>query len=473
MAYFKIVSNKKGELQAKIQVSGKDLSTGKNKLFVKRVYNTDGLTEAKFRKQVEKLSIGFEEEVAKVYQEETTQLRSKVLTFSELMEEWTENIRINLSINYYQRAKEVGKKFNQFLKQHGLASKPISVITVRDVQMFLSTLAKNGYKTVSTVRVIRDFPKSVSFRMLARERIITRCTSYGMRHKGNNVEKETALAICERCSLEFNEYFEETTEVKPYAVETIKGYRRVLRTLFNEAVRYEWIVKNPVCSTKIGAGSSNTSLRPVVEKEVFSFKEARDFIIRLNALSLEDIYKVMPLKLMLLTGLRTAEMCGLRWSDIDLEKRVVHIKRNRLYAKRIGVYEKEPKTPTSIRDIPLTDTLINDLIIYKEWFRQADERFDERLDDYYLAVNIYRLPIFPQSIGQYLKRYEKQWEIKKVTCHGLRHTYCSLLLSQNVPIQTVSKYMGHSDSTVTLKVYSHFIPDTQEKAIYALNNLTE
>ena len=51
--------------------------------------------------------------------------------------------------------------------------------------------------------------------------------------------------------------------------------------------------------------------------------------------------------------------------------------------------------------------------------------------------------------------------------------YCSLLLSQNVPIQTVSKYMGHSDSTITLEVYSHFIPDTQEKAVFALNNLTK
>lgn len=51
--------------------------------------------------------------------------------------------------------------------------------------------------------------------------------------------------------------------------------------------------------------------------------------------------------------------------------------------------------------------------------------------------------------------------------------YCSLLLSQNVPIQTVSKYMGHSDSTVILEVYSHFIPDTQEKAVFALNNLTK
>jgi len=42
-----------------------------------------------------------------------------------------------------------------------------------------------------------------------------------------------------------------------------------------------------------------------------------------------------------------------------------------------------------------------------------------------------------------------------------------------MPIQTVSKYMGHSDSTVTLEVYSHFIPDTQEKVVSALDSLSK
>lgn len=245
MAYFKITPNKKGELQAKIQVSGKDLSTGKNKLFVKRVYNTDGLTEAKFRKQVEKLSIEFEEDVAKAYQEETTVLRSKVLTFSELMKEWQANIKANLSISYYLRAQEVGRKFNAFLVEQHLDDKPISVITVRDVQMFLNSFAQKGYQTIPTVKVKKDFPKTVNFRELAREHIITRCSSYGMRRKGNCIEKQTALAICEHCDIAFDEYFEEVPSEKKYAAETIKGYRRVLRTLFNEAVRYEWIVKNP------------------------------------------------------------------------------------------------------------------------------------------------------------------------------------------------------------------------------------
>lgn len=76
-------------------------------------------------------------------------------------------------------------------------------------------------------------------------------------------------------------------------------------------------------------------------------------------------------------------------------------------------------------------------------------------------------------MGHWLTKLEAKHGFKHVSFHGLRHTYCSLLLSQNVPIQTVSKYMGHSDSTVTLEVYSRFIPDMQEKVVFALNNISK
>ena len=62
--------------------------------------------------------------------------------------------------------------------------------------------------------------------------------------------------------------------------------------------------------------------------------------------------------------------------------------------------------------------------------------------------------------------------IRNISMHGLRHTYCSVLLTQSVPIQTVTKYLGHSESTVTLEVYSHFMPDTQERALNALDVIT-
>ena len=130
-----------------------------------------------------------------------------------------------------------------------------------------------------------------------------------------------------------------------------------------------------------------------------------------------------------------------------------------------------PKPKTSIRDVPMPENLIADLRKYYDWFAEADSQFRSKLDEYYLAVNMYCLPLYPHTVGHWLKTFEEEHHFRYVSCHGLRHTYCSLLLTQNVPIQTVSKYMGHSDSTVTLKVYSHFIPDTQDRVLNALEKL--
>lgn len=475
MAYYKITTNKKGELVAKMQVYGKDLSTGERKLYVKRVYNENGLTEAKFKKFLDKEVIAFEEEVARAYREHDVSVKARVLTFHELMAEWKETIKANLSISYYAKAQETEKKFNEYLRQVNLYDKPISAITVRDVQLFLNSFAGKKYNLTykHTAKLKNTLPKTVNFRQLEREGIIDRCRSYHMNHYDAHITKETARAICDRYNLNYDDYFETVKNEKTYSSETIKGYRRILRTLFNEAVRYEWITKNPVCATKIGAGSSNTSLRAVPEKEVFSFKEAQEFLKMLDGLSDDIINQRVCLKILLYTGIRNAELHGLRWSDIDFDNNVLHVRRNRLYSQEFGIYEKEPKTKTSIRDIPMPSSLVDDLKKYKDWFRLADDHFDEKLDEYYLAVGLDRQPLYPQTMGHWLTKLEAKHGFKHVTCHGLRHTYCSLLLSQNVPIQTVSKYMGHSDSTVTLEVYSHFIPDTQEKAVFALNNLTK
>lgn len=474
MAYFKIEKNKKGELQAKIQVSGKDPLTDKNKIFVKRIYNENGLTEAKFHKQVEKIAIEFEDEVAKAYG--TAQILTnsqRVLSFAELMTEWQATIKADLSMNYYARAKDTGERFNAFLQQRHLDKKPISAITVRDVQMFLNSFAQQGYETKPTARLKKALPAKVNFRELDRQGIINRCVSYGMNRKGKRILVERAKAICKFYKLNFDVYFDAKPEHRQYAVETVKGHRRILRALFNEAVRYEWITKNPVCGTKVGAGNSNTSLRPIGEKEVFTFKEAREFMEHLKTIPEGDMNVRMPIEIMLLTGMRRAEVCGLRWSNVDFEKKVIHVKQNRLYLPKVGTYEKAPKTKTSERDIPMPDALVEDMTSYMRWFRIADDDFDNKLDQYYVASNIYRQPISPNSLGQQLRRLEEKWGMRQVSCHGLRHTYCSLLLSQNVPIQTVSRYMGHSDSTITLQVYSHFIPDTQGIAINALNKITD
>ena len=474
MAFFKITTNKKGELQAKIQAYGKDLSTGERKLYVKRIFNEDCLTEAKFKKFVEKASIEFEESIVRAYENQTVEIRTRVLTFNELLQEWKANIRANLSLGYYARILEIEDKFNVFLKERGLFDKPISAITVRDIQLFLNSFSDKTYTLGSrTVELKKPLPKTVNFRQLEREGILSRNSSYHMNHNNARIVETAARKMCERFSIDFDTYFTVIPNERRYSQETIKGYRRMLRTLFNEAVRYEWITFNPVSRTKINTGNSNTSLRPIGEKEVFSFTEVQEFLSALDRLPKEAINQKVCLKIMLLTGVRNAELHGLRWDDIDFENKQIHVRRNRLYSRVIGIYEKEPKTKTSFRDIPIPSELFDELLAYREWFRLADDAFDSKLDQYYLAVGLDREPLYPQTIGNCLYRIEQKNGLKHVTCHGLRHTYCSLLLSQNVPIQTVSKYMGHSDSTITLKVYSHFIPDTKDRVIFALDSITK
>ena len=116
-------------------------------------------------------------------------------------------------------------------------------------------------------------------------------------------------------------------------------------------------------------------------------------------------------------------------------------------------------------------SLISELKEYMNWFRLADPDFDSKLDEYYFAVNIYREPESTGSLGHWLKKFQERNGLKQVTCHGLRHTYCSVMLAKNVPVNTVSKYMGHSDATITLKVYAHFIPDTIDSALDVLEKM--
>lgn len=470
MATIKIFNNKRGNLVAKVQIYAKDIKTGQHKLTSKTLHNDQKLTEAKFRKQVERFALDFETEARDAYENSVEQLKNKVLPFSKLADEYIANAKKNLSQNYYEKLAETVKKFNAYLTSVHLDKVPISEIKTRDVQMFLNSFTTYN-RNSSRVKLKQPLPDNINYRLIDREGILNKGSAYKLRCRNGSIPKENALRLCEFCQLSFNEYFDEVTTTKSYSVETIKGYRRRLIIIFNEAVRYEWMTKNPVCSTKIGAGNNNTTLKTVSKKEVYTYNEVQQFLAALDMLDESKINKKITLKTMLLTGIRKGEMSGLKWCDIDFENQIIKIQRNRLYSHQVGTYEKSPKTKTSERNIPIPDSLMKDLLEYYEWFKDADKNFENELDKYYIASTITREPAPTGAPYYWLSDFLQKNNLRHLGCHGLRHTYCSLLLSKNIPIQTVSKYMGHSDSTITLKVYSHFIPDTQERVLNVLNNL--
>lgn len=108
-----------------------------------------------------------------------------------------------------------------------------------------------------------------------------------------------------------------------------------------------------------------------------------------------------------------------------------------------------PKTKTSRRTVPLPPELIRELRVWKlkcpksEW-------------DLLLAREDGK-PYHRNAASKALDQAIGKAEIQRLTPHGLRHTFASLLLADGVPVPEVSALLGHKDSYVTWKVYAHFV----------------
>ena len=110
------------------------------------------------------------------------------------------------------------------------------------------------------VTLKKHLPKTISFRELARKKILTRNSSYRLNHLGAGIMRKTAEKICAEYNLDLDEYFYVQEGSHPYSIETVKNLRKNIRTIFSEAVRYEWIASNPVSKTKVGNTNGRINL---------------------------------------------------------------------------------------------------------------------------------------------------------------------------------------------------------------------
>lgn len=431
MPSIKYYVDKKGMMSAKIQAYCRNILVPNKKVyFYKRIYNDKNLSEEKFKKNVVKFAYQFETE-------ETLKYEQKALPFLEEKNKTLEKIKEIQDLIKESELPPEERKEKFIPSDKVLTFEELSDEWIAHVLKDFSV----GYYTRG-LRTLSLFKEYLEKRELANKPISD---------------------IKVRDIQMFLNGFE------GQSVSTVRGHKRILHVIFEDALRYEWISKNPVDGIKIA--SSGQNLRPVEAKEVFSMEEAKEFVNILDNLPEEKRPITAAFKIMLFTGLRSAEMYGLRWADIDLEQRILHVKRNRLYNRYTGeYYEKCPKTPTSLRDVPIPEILYKELVNYKIWYMEKAKDLDTNPDKYYLMCNLHRKPASSKQLQDDIVEIRKKYKLKKhITCHGLRHTYCSLLLTQSIPIQTVSRYMGHSNSTVTLKVYTHFIPDTQIQFLETIN----
>ncbi|MFM9420690.1 tyrosine-type recombinase/integrase [Thermus scotoductus] len=236
---------------------------------------------------------------------------------------------------------------------------------------------------------------------------------------------------------------------------TLKVARWLLHSIFEDAVRMELIPRNPVTPVRLQVR------RQEREEKAARILQPEEVRVLLEALDAHTSPLALALRLMLACGLRRGEVLGLKWSDIDLDQRVLYVRRNWTRVGNAGTWS-EPKTASSRRSIPIPHATLERLRAYRDRLLQAGVR-EEELRDMWLfpSRRSPQKPVEPNAPNHLLRRICRAHGLPEIRVHDLRHTYGSFLLSQGAPVELVAERMGHANPNITLGIYRHLLEEEQ------------
>ena len=239
-----------------------------------------------------------------------------------------------------------------------------------------------------------------------------------------------------------------------YSYQTINNYKRSLKACFYTALNDDLVRKNPF----------NWNLSDVLEDDTIHKTALTDEQVNalLSFLKIDDVYKKYynAIVVLLYTGLRISELCGLTTSDIDFEKGFIQVNHQINYDK--GKYSiNETKTESGIREIPMLEP------VRKALLDEIKGRIDVQqilIDGYsdFVFLNQKSLPMYAHcysnaffSLIKKYNKYHKGNELPLITPHTLRHTFCTNMANKKITPNTLQYIMGHKNITMTLGYYTH------------------
>ena len=159
-------------------------------------------------------------------------------------------------------------------------------------------------------------------------------------------------------------------------------------------------------------------------------------------------------------GLRRSEICGLKWRNVDLERGVLTICEVRTAVSGRAL-EKAPKSYASERRLAFRGSEDLEALLHRlhrEWEQRRKENAAYNPEGY-VAVNKAGKPYQPDILCRRIAQFIAEQGLPPISLHGLRHSFASVANSQNVPMFSISKALGHSSTSVTSAVYMHLFDD--------------
>ncbi|EHA4031142.1 site-specific integrase [Enterococcus faecalis] len=162
------------------------------------------------------------------------------------------------------------------------------------------------------------------------------------------------------------------------------------------------------------------------------------------------------------TGMRFAELLGLTWENVDLEKGTIKVKRAWDYLDTNNFCPT--KNEQSVRNVPID----KQTCLLMKWFKKQQNKLFKKLDikpeHDFVFYNAKSGLVSNNAVNKKLKELLRQLNIDTpLTIHGLRHTHASVLIYKGVNIMAVSKHLGHKNLAVTMETYSHSIKELEER----------
>ncbi|MBF4766849.1 site-specific integrase [Nocardioides agariphilus] len=234
------------------------------------------------------------------------------------------------------------------------------------------------------------------------------------------------------------------------APETISVIHSVVSAIMRSAVRDRKIIANPCEGTRLPS-------------------KDRKPVIPLTTEQVDHLRELMPPELQALvtftagTGMRQGEVFGLTVDRIDFLRREVRVDRQLL--TRLGRRTEfgPPKTPASVRTIPLPQVVVDAL---------AAHLAEHPAGEHGLVFTLARAPITRQAFGHVWRPVARAVGLEPGTgMHALRHYYASLLIRFGESVKTVQVRLGHASAAETLDTYSHLWPDSDDRTRAAVDSV--
>lgn len=225
---------------------------------------------------------------------------------------------------------------------------------------------------------------------------------------------------------------------------SVEAAYRILHTALHTAVRQRLLTRNPAADVilpKVERG---------LQRETWTIEQARRFL----AVAGQDAYEPFW-TLALLSGLRRAELLGLRWRDIDWEAGTATIRTTMPLAGSTRV-EKKPKNRTSRRPVPLSAAVIVLLKAHRTQQALHKEECQEAYTDHDLiCATPYGHPWYPTTVTHRFVKLAALAGVPSMNLHYARHTYASIALANGESLAAVSEVLGHASRRTTAEIYLH------------------